>query len=126
MMRAVLVVMALTAGAAHADDAPRLPSGQPVTLQEVVWPDPGAPGEKIARFRFVAPKLRRGASNEDDMLALCQAVARPEVMAKAAKVDQIVVSLAQAPLKLGEKRPDVVQVFEAYVIDGGHCTLAGL
>lgn len=118
--------MALMAGAAHADDLPKLPSGQPVTLLEVVWPDAAAQGEKIARFRFVAPKLRKGASNEDDMMALCQAVARPEVTAKAAKVDQVVVSLAQAPLKLGEKRPDVVQVFEAYVIDDGHCAPAGL
>ncbi|MBI1220107.1 MAG: hypothetical protein GC186_16340 [Rhodobacteraceae bacterium] len=103
-----------------------MPSGQPVTLQEVVWPDPAAPGQKIARFRFVAPKLRKGGGNEADMMALCEAVARPAIAAQTAQVDQIVVSLAQMPLKLGERRPDVVQVFEAYEIDDGHCALAGL
>ena len=125
-MRAVLAAAVRMAGAAQADGVPRVPSGQPVTLLEEVWPDPGAPGEKIARFRFVAPKLSRGGKTEDDMMALCEAVARPAVASEGAKVDQVVVSLAQAPLKLGEQRPDVVQVFEAYVIDDGHCALAGL
>ena len=76
-MRAVLAAAVLMAGAAQADGVPRVPSGQPVTLLEEVWPDPGAPGEKIARFRFVAPKLSRGGKTEDDMMALCEAVARP-------------------------------------------------
>ena len=123
-MRVLLLVLALPLAAAGA--VPQVPSGQPVALQEVIWPKAGGAGEKIARFRFVAPKLRKGAGNEDDMMALCEAVARPAVAQKGLKVDQIVISLAQAAVPFGEQHPEVAQVFEAYVIEAGHCALAGL
>ncbi len=123
-MRALLLgaVLLLTAAAGA---APRVPSGQPVSLQEVIWPGSGGGGQKIARFRFVAPDLRKGAGNENDMKALCEAVARPAVAQKGLKVDQIVISLARKAVPFGEQHPDVPQVFEAYVIDDGRCALAG-
>lgn len=129
-MRLALLLLAILPAAAlpataSAEAAPKLPSGQPVSLVEVIWPQPGAE-EAVARFRFLAPKLRKGEGNEPDLAALCDRVALPAVLKQEVKVDQIIVSLAAKPVKFGEPHPEVVQVIEAYVVEAGHCAPAGL
>ncbi|WP_127901751.1 DUF6497 family protein [Solirhodobacter olei] len=119
-----LVALAPLALAA-ATALPKLPSGLQVSLMQVVWPAPGAAkGDRVARFRFLAPDLKKGADTDADLKTLCEKVARPMVKAKGATVDQVIVSLASKPLKLGESRPDVVQVFEAYQLKASHCAFA--
>ncbi len=118
-MRALLAALLLLPGVALA--APRVPSGQPVSLMEVIWPAPGASGKTVARFRFLAPALKKGAANAADLQALCDQVAVPEVKKHGGQVDQIVVSLSSQPLKFGESNPNVAQVIEAFVVKAGVC-----
>ena len=122
-------MIGVCAGAAWA--GPKVPSGQAVSLIEVVWPEAGAP-MTTARFRFLAPAIVSKGKGvgpdqaEGDMAALCEGVALPTIAKSGKAVQEIVVSLSQKPVKLGETRDDVVQFFEAYVVKGGHCTVEGI
>lgn len=104
---------------------PKLPSGQPVSLQEVIWPKQDAvAGERAARFRFVAPKLKKGANADADLAALCTQVALPMMKERAVSLEQVVISMASKPVAVGEARPDVAQVFEAFGVSDGRCVEA--
>jgi hypothetical protein len=99
-----------------------VPSGQTVTLQEVIWNVPGVQGLTL-RFRFVAPDL---ASLDveaalADMQALCDTYAAPKLTDFGPVPEQIIISLADAPRPFGEVAPDAVQYFEAYRIENGAC-----
>lgn len=122
-MRSPLLLLALCslalAGPAPAE-APKLPSGRAASLLEVIWPEAGA-GQKIARFRFVVPGLKKGPRDEADLLALCNAVARPAVAAKGAAVDQVVIAMLSRPTKFGEAHPEVTQIIDAFTIKAGTC-----
>jgi hypothetical protein len=99
-----------------------VPSGQTVTLQEVIWNVPGVQGLTL-RFRFVAPDL--AALDVEtalaDMQALCDRYAAPRVTDFGPVPQQIIISLADAPRPFGEVAPDAVQYFEAYRIENGTC-----
>ena len=62
-----------------------VPSGQPITLLDVIWNVPGPLG-MATRFRFLAPAIARGEGSVDfevaaaDMMHLCQNFARPKVL----------------------------------------------
>lgn len=112
--------------AAPGDDALiAVPSGQMVTLQEVVWNAAGVEGLTL-RFRFVAPAIAPGGgvafeAAYGDMQALCQTYAMPRMADFGPQVQQIVISLAAAPVVFGESAPDVAQFFEAYRVEDGTC-----
>ena len=112
--------------AALGDDALiTVPSGQTVTLQEVVWNAVGVDGLTL-RFRFVAPAIAPDGSVDfetasADMLALCQTYALPRMAEFGPQVQQIIISLAAKPLAFGETAPDVTQFFEAYRVEDGTC-----
>ena len=59
-----------------------VPSGQPVTLQDVIRSEDGPLGAAL-RFRFVAPQIAREGGTVDfetasaDMMELCQSFALP-------------------------------------------------
>jgi Family of unknown function (DUF6497) len=103
-----------------------VPSGQPVTLQDVVWSI--APFQPIRlRFRFVAPEIRVGgtvdfAAAAEDMMALCRGFARATMATEGRITDEIIISMAEKPVAFGETLPDVVQFFEAFKIEGDTCT----
>ena len=102
-----------------------VPSGQPVTLQEVIWNAPGAQGLTL-RFRFVAPDIRAGGPVDfdtamTDMLHLCQTYALPRLAEFGPAPEQVIISLADAPLPFGESAPEATQFFEAYRIEDGTC-----
>lgn len=109
----------LTATSALALD---VPSGQPVTLQEVLIDEVG--GETWLRFRFVAPDV---AGNEDyeataqDMMHLCENLALPYIAEYALSGDVIVVSLADRETEFGVANPQATQLFEAFRADGTAC-----
>ena len=99
-----------------------VPSGQAVTLQEVIWNVPGAQGLTL-RFRFVAPDLAAWdvAVAQADMQALCDGYAAPRMTDFGPVPEQVVISLADAARPFGETAPDAVQYFEAYRIENGAC-----
>jgi hypothetical protein len=105
------------------DDTIPVPSGQSVTLLDVVLNAPG-PAGAAARFRFVAPGIGNGSVDFDtavtDMAALCQTYALPRVKSTVPQPQQIIISLSAAPVEFGAQT-DVVQFFEAYRIEGDTC-----
>ncbi len=103
------------------------PSGQIVTLREVVWNAPGPEGLTL-RFHFVAPDISVEGGTVDfdtasaDMLWLCQTIALPRVASTGPAPAQIVISLSDRDVPFGQPAPDATQFFEAYSIAGGVCT----
>ncbi|MEW2913728.1 DUF6497 family protein [Leisingera sp. JC11] len=116
---------ALTAAAA---EAIAVPSGQPVTLAEVLLDDaPGQPGETWARFRFLAPQIARGTgtvsyeSAAPDMDHLCGALALPYLAEHGISAARVVISLSDRMVPFGAQDSEATQFFEAYRPDGGAC-----
>jgi Family of unknown function (DUF6497) len=100
-----------------------VPSGQIVTLQDVVGNVAG-PAGLTTRFRFVAPGIAGdvtlGAA-QVDMEALCNDYALPRVVEFGPTPAQIVISLADIAVPFGEAAPEATQYFEAYSIQNGVC-----
>lgn len=105
-----------------------VPSGQSVTLQDIIWNALGPDGP-VARFRFVAPAIARagGSINADqvanDLLHLCQNIVRGTLAEKGDVRSNVVVSMADRAVTFGETIPDATQYFESYRIDGDRCIL---
>jgi Family of unknown function (DUF6497) len=102
-----------------------VPSGQPVTLIDVVLDEPGPAGNTM-RFRFLAPEIAPDASIAFDiavidMAALCDSYALPRANEATPVPDQIVISLADRIVPFGQTDPDATQYFEAYRIVDGAC-----
>lgn len=102
-----------------------VPSGQAITLQDVVWNAPGPAGLTL-RFRFVAPGIAKGGAvsfeaASADMEWLCQNYAVPRIANLGPQPAQIVISLSDRPLPFGESAPDATQFFEAYSFTDGQC-----
>ncbi len=124
---------ALCAGMAAAQEGPQVvegggvavavPSGQTVTLQEVIWNVPGPDG-MTTRFRFLAPGIA-GAVDFDtasaDMQFLCDQFALPRLSEFGPKPEAVVISLSDHPLAFGEASPEAVQFFESYRVANGSC-----
>ncbi len=103
-----------------------VPSGQPVTLQEVVWDVPGPQGW-TARFRFVAPRIAPGDGNISfdqsaaDIQHLCDAYALPRITEYGIIPSQIIISFSEKPIPLGVAAPELTQFFEAFTLKDGAC-----
>lgn len=125
-MRAAAVLVTL-AGPALGLDLIEVPSGQPVTLQDVIWNQPG-PAGLTARFRFIAPEIARDGGLIDfdtaaaDMDHLCETYALPRVTTiTGPRPAQVVISLSDIPVEFGVVTPEATQFFEAYSITEGVC-----
>lgn len=103
-----------------------VPSGQEITLLDVIWNVPGPEG-MATRFRFLAPQIARDSGSVDfeaaaaDMMHLCQTYALPKVTGGVTIPGQIIISLSDRDLPFGESDPDATQFFEAYRIEDGAC-----
>lgn len=102
-----------------------VPSGQTVTLQEVIWNEPGPFGLTF-RFRFVAPAIAPGGGIDAetasaDMASLCDSYALPRIDAQGPQPQQIIISFSDRPVPFGETLPEVTQYFEAFRIEDGAC-----
>lgn len=103
-----------------------VPSGQPVTLQEVIWNVPGPDGLAM-RFRFIAPAIARQGGTVNfrtasaDMAWLCQNYALPRISDLGPVPTQIIISFADRAVPFGEADDEATQFFEAYRIDGDSC-----
>lgn len=130
------VAAVLCTGLAQATDSPEVtpgdglavdvPSGQSVTLHQVVWNAPGTDG-LASRFLFVAPAIAPGGGIDfdtasADMLHLCDAFALPRVKDNTPRPEQIVISLSDRPVPFGQTAPEATQFFESYSIADGVCT----
>ncbi|MEM9968961.1 MAG: DUF6497 family protein [Pseudomonadota bacterium] len=122
-MRALLLPLALAATPLWALD---VPSGQLVTLQEVLIDEVGA--ETWLRFRFLAPQIaREGGSIPYDLAAediafLCTDLALPYLAEYALTGEVVVISLADRATEFGVPDPDATQFFEAFRIVDNTCT----
>lgn len=122
------IPFALFAQAALAADAIAVPSGQPVTLAEVLLDEaPGQPGQTWARFRFLAPQIARGTGTVSyetaapDMDHLCSNLALPYLSEHGIPAARVVISLSDRELPFGAQDPEATQFFEAYRPDGAAC-----
>ena len=124
---AVLIVAALTAGAALAEGGVvvPVPSGQHVELHEVLLDE--SPGETWARFRFLAPQIAEsegGAAYEaaaPDMDHLCNELALPYLEANSLTPARVVISLADRHVPFGSADAEATQFFETYSPEATGC-----
>lgn len=124
MRRGLAALPALLAGLATAEPVPvEVPSGQPVSLMEILLDD--APGALWVRFRFLAPGIKPGDDAMADMEHLCAAVAVPYLSHHAMEPDRVVISLGDRFVEFGAKDPDATQFFEVFSLDGDACVWEG-
>ena len=102
-----------------------VPSGQQVTLIDVITTEPG-PAGLTYRFRFLAPAIGPGGSVDHDaaladIAALCEGYVLPRIEGSVPPPAQVIVSLSDRPLIFGEADPESTQFFEAFSIRDGHC-----
>lgn len=126
-MKASILALALAASPAWAID---VPSGQPISLQEVLVDQVGA--ENWLRFRFVAPDIARDGSGVNyaiaaqDMAHLCGTLALPYMDEYALSAEMIVISFANQEVEFGTANPEITQFFEAFRRQDGACIWEGL
>jgi hypothetical protein len=103
-----------------------VPSGQPVTLLDVIWNETGPDGLTL-RFRFLAPQIARLGGSVDvdtataDIHALCESFALPRISDFGPVPQQVIISLSDAAVPFGESAPEATQFFEAFAIRDGAC-----
>lgn len=99
-----------------------VPSGQTVTLIDVISNEPG-PAGLTSRFRFLAPDVAgmEQTAAEADMLALCTTYALPRISSTGPRPAQIVISLSDRVVPFGEAAPDATQLFGAFSLTDGTC-----
>ncbi|WP_323042633.1 DUF6497 family protein [Gemmobacter sp.] len=126
-MRGAWLAGLLIASPAFGQELVEVPSGQPVTLQDVILNEPG-PAGLTARFRFVAPQIARIGGSIDfdtaaaDMDHLCATYALPRIETTTGpRPAQVVISFADRPVEFGVITPEATQFFEAYSIADGTC-----
>ncbi|MEO0402969.1 MAG: DUF6497 family protein [Pseudomonadota bacterium] len=105
--------------------AQTVPSGQAVTLSEVLVDTVGA--ETWLRFRFLAPQIARDggdidyADAEADFSYLCADVARPYMAEFDLEAEVVAISLMDREVPFGQADPDATQFFELFRIKGDMC-----
>ncbi len=103
-----------------------VPSGQPLSLLDVVWDAPGPEGHTL-RFRFLAPQIARDGGTVDyvsaanDMRHLCENYALPRAADFGPEPALIIVSLSDMALRFGETAPGATQYFDAFSPQNGIC-----
>jgi len=106
-----------------------VPSGQPVSFQEVIWEQDGE--KNIYRFRYIAPDISRDGGRisfdqaEPDLLHLCEKSALPSLREQNRDVDRIVISLSDIPVVFGKSNPKATQYIDAFIAQGIRCIWDG-
>ena len=122
-MRAMLISCVLATPVAA--QQVQVPSGQPVTLNEVLIDE--QPGETWVRFRFIAPDIARNgeAINYDvaapDMDHLCETLALAYLQQYELTPTRVVISLSDRVVPFGTPTPEATQFFEAYRPETTRC-----
>ena len=109
----------------RADQPVTVPSGQSVTLSEVLIDD--SVDGSLARFRFLAPAIARDGGTVDfetasnDMADLCVQLVLPYLEKYELDVASVVISMADREVPFGYADPEATQFFESYRPDDGGC-----
>ena len=105
--------------------AQEVPSGQPVSLYEVL--NDNVNNESWLRFRFIAPRIARADGDITysdaavDMEHLCASFALPYLSEYDLNSDMIVISLADQKTEFGDTNPDATQFFDAFRVKNKVC-----
>ena len=105
-----------------------VPSGQAVTLQEVIVDQP-TQDTAIYRFRFLAPAIARDGGTMDfegsiaDMKQLCDTYAVQQIMPPMPLASQVIIAFSDMVLPFGETNPEATQFFMAFSLVDGACVL---
>jgi len=124
-MARFIACLALLATTAQAEQSLQVPSGQPITLAEVLVDD--RTGETWVRFRFIAPGIGDGADDLNyekaapDMDHLCTVLALPYLDEYALDPARVVISLSDRLVPFGTTNRDATQYFEAYRLENDTC-----
>lgn len=109
------------------DDTPLpVPSGQVVTLLDVIGDAPGPAGATL-RFRFLAPQIARTGGRigfeqaAADMQALCDSFALPRLAELGPRPSQIIISFSDIPVPFGATMPEATQYIEAFSVRDNAC-----
>ena len=127
-MRLALILSTLAAPVA-AQQA-HVPSGQAVTLSEVLIDQ--QPGEVWVRFRCIAPEIARDGWSVSyeiaapDMDHLCEHLALPYLEQYTLTPARVVISLSDREVPFGAPTPEATQFFEAFRPEGDTCIWEGL
>ncbi len=128
-LRVSLLCAIMGAPAAQAQDVIKVPSGQPVTFQDVIWEVEG--DENTYRFRYITPEISRNGGSvefeqaEGDMRYLCEHSALPALIAQQKDVEHIVISLSDRAVIFGKADPAATQYFDSYAPQGNNCIWEG-
>ncbi|WP_245626841.1 DUF6497 family protein [Aestuariivita boseongensis] len=123
--RGCVLGLILSISPAFATEAIIAPSGQTVTLSEILLDE--NPGELWVRFRFLAPQITPGpdAIAPDtaiaDMQVLCDDLAAPYLVDNAIAPARIVMSFSDREVPFGQPDPDATQFFELFSLQDGAC-----
>ena len=118
-------LMLLPAAPALSQTDIAVPSGQVVTLREILIDE--VPGAPWLRFRFLAPAIARDGGTvapvaaAEDMDHLCREIAAPYAEAQGLMPERIVISLSDRDLAFGETNPDATQFFDVFRLEDGLC-----
>lgn len=77
-----------------------------------------------ARYRYIMPDLAPDfdfSQVSNDLKALCNSHALPNLDTTSPEIRQIVVSLSDRVVKYGEMDRQAVQVFETFLVEDGQC-----
>lgn len=114
-VRGCVSILALSATSVFAHE---VPSGQPVSLSEVLLDAVGS--ESWVRFRFIAPEIAKETGTvsygqaEGDFQALCDEFALTYMTDFDLTADVVVISLMDRPVPFGTSDPEATQFFEAF------------
>ena len=123
--RGCILALALGAGSTAAEAQFPTPSGQEVTLAEVLLDE--NPGALWVRFRFVAPDIAPNEGGIDaemaggDMQHLCDEIAMPYLIQHDITPVRIVISLSERVIPFGQSAADATQYFELFSPEDGVC-----
>ena len=110
------------------DEAFVVPSGQKVTLHEVILDQP-SPDMATYRFRYLAPAIARdgGTMNFEtsigDMQHLCDSYAVAHLTTPLPQTVQVIIALSDMALPFGETNSAATQFFVAFTVQDGVCVL---
>jgi hypothetical protein len=104
-----------------------VPSGQAVTLLDIIWNSQG-PNGPAPRFRFVAPAIAKNGGTvsyeaaETDLVALCESYVIATLAQKGNSAPLVLVSIADRAVEFGVSDPEATQYFETFSIAGSTCS----
>ena len=102
-----------------------LPSGHAAQFHDAIWEEDSG----MLRLRYLVPAVEDAAYAGDqdaifaDMEALCAGPGRAMIAEDGNPWDGVTVTMMAAPVEFGRSAPDVVQFFEAFILQDGLCIL---